>query len=97
MYQAELFEGDPYEISSDQTEAVRVVDADFQWEETQADEGAVGGKGKKGGKGKEKAKEKPKPAVTEIKTETNVQPFTLRNINMTVPRGSIVAIAGRVG
>jgi ATP-binding cassette subfamily C (CFTR/MRP) protein 1 len=97
-----LMEGAPYKIDHAQVEALRVVDADFQWEETQADEGAVGG-GKRGGKNKGKAKAAAAAITHESDKEkdgegpANLAPFALRNINMSITRGSIVAIAGRVG
>ncbi|KZW00021.1 ABC protein [Exidia glandulosa HHB12029] len=89
VYCAELMTESPFEVNTLQKEALKVVDADFQWEETEADEGSAGG-----GKGKKKDKEKEK-AVRDV--DPSQPPFALRDISMSVPRGTIVAIAGRVG
>lgn len=91
VYCAELIKCAPFEVNTLQKEALKVVDADYQWEESQADEGSAGG-GRKGKKSKDKEKQK---AVQEV--DPSQPPFALRNISMSVPRGSIVAIAGRVG
>ncbi|KAH7105792.1 ABC protein [Auriculariales sp. MPI-PUGE-AT-0066] len=93
VYLAELMTNETFHINSSQEEAIRVVDADFQWEETQPDDAAIGGKRRKR---KDKSKEKEKANGADEK-DANQPPFALRNINMSIPRGSIVAIAGRVG
>ncbi|GJJ12857.1 hypothetical protein Clacol_007102 [Clathrus columnatus] len=87
------------------------VEGDFTWESASAAPNKNAGKSKGGGKSKDKTKESKKSkekkgAGTDVKEKSNDdkttttekdQPFKLTNLNLRIPRGSFVAIVGRVG
>ena len=100
---------EPYLIDKDLHVAVQ-VDGDFVWETVLATTGDVGGeKGKflHGDKGKKplKGETTPLPVTTADLEKENLKdvkndqetPFELKNLKMSVPKGSFVGIVGRVG
>ncbi|EJD47908.1 ABC protein [Auricularia subglabra TFB-10046 SS5] len=82
VFDAELMTDAPFIVNTLQKQGLRVVDTDFQWEESKKHKD-------KDTHGKAKAKD--------IDIDPSQPPFALRAINMDIPRGTIVAIAGRVG
>ncbi|KAI0091325.1 ABC protein [Irpex rosettiformis] len=94
LFQAPLAEGMSFAIDPSQKLALEVRDATFEWEETltvkQAKEARA--KNKKG-----KDKEPAKDVSAGMKSVSDEPPFQVRNIDMLVPRGSLVAIVGAVG
>ncbi|TCD60600.1 hypothetical protein EIP91_009818 [Steccherinum ochraceum] len=104
VFEAPLMEGEAFEVREDQVCAVEVSGAEFEWEEGQgvkeAREGRERGKGGaalgkgKSGKGKD-------TAVTDEKKEKDVAesapPFKVVDVNMLIPRGTLVAVVGSVG
>jgi ATP-binding cassette, subfamily C (CFTR/MRP), member 1 len=73
---------------------LEVRDATFEWEETLSAKEAKEARAKNK-KGKSKEKEPAGKATRDHVTDD--QPFQARNIDMLVPRGSLVAIVGAVG
>lgn len=101
---------DPFAIDSKAGSAIRVVDADFQWEtsEPPAQEGKGKGKGQHSSKKSKKQQKKETaakvagaaaPALPPDVPETTgaVEPFKLSNINLEISRGELVAVVGTVG
>lgn len=80
---------DEFDIDVEQKHALIVKDATFEWEETQAMGDALGGPPAKDAKA-EKAKEVKESSATG-------PPFQVKDIDMTVQRGTLVAIVGSVG
>ena len=83
--------------------ALQVQHATFQWEGVNTDANDIWGKGRKQAKKAEKEEKernkddtlRGKPeAATIIKDE---QPFSLKDVNLDVPRGRLCAIVGPVG
>ena len=74
--------------------ALRAEDATFEWEESAPPDQRTGKGGKKGKKGKDlkRAMEEQKDKKTEQSA-----PFRVRDVNLTIPRGQLVAIVGPVG
>ena len=92
VFQAPLSEGDSFTIDPSQKLALEVRDATFEWEETLSAKQAKEARAK-GKKGKGIAKD----TSAEVKDVHEDPPFQVRNIDMLVPRGSLVAIVGAVG
>ncbi|KAG0698327.1 ABC protein, partial [Suillus ampliporus] len=102
VFHAELMTGDELVIDKDQEPALLVKDATFQWESFEKDSGeafssengARGGGGPQRGKDtstkEDKATEKPAPG-------RDAPLFMVKNVTMTIPRGQLVAVVGRVG
>ncbi|KIJ49226.1 hypothetical protein M422DRAFT_225864 [Sphaerobolus stellatus SS14] len=101
----ELEEG--YRIDDDPINKWAVkAEGDFVWEEVVGTSSAKGkgkGKGEKG-KGKEKEDKKrnsvlpvTRPKDEEEKEKRDEKPFELNDVNVRIPKGSFVAIVGRVG
>lgn len=94
LFKAPLMERNSFEIDPSQKLALEVRDATFEWEESlamkEAKEAQARAKGKKG-KGPGAGK------VVDPKAVDNSPPFQVRNINMLIPRGSLVAVVGTVG
>ena len=82
----------PFDVNPDQKYALEVRDATFEWEESlaakEAKEALAKAKGKKG---------KGAGAPEKAAKLDDSPPFQVRNVNMLVPRGSLVAIVGAVG
>ncbi|OCH94438.1 ABC protein [Obba rivulosa] len=86
LYHAELSTGDHFAIDPEQKLALDVRDASFEWEESVA----VKESKEKAGKGK-------RVSVVEEPEIAGQQPFQVKDVNMAVQRGSLVAIVGSVG
>lgn len=74
--------GVSFNVDPRQETALEVRDATFQWEELSSPKDTYG------------AKNVPAPLTATAKTS---DPFQVRDINMSVPRGTVVAVVGRVG
>lgn len=96
LFKAPLMDRTPIEVDLSQKLALEVRDATFEWEESlaakEAKEAQARAKGKKG-KGPQAGAGK----AVDPKKADDALPFQARNINMLVPRGSLVAIVGAVG
>lgn len=93
VFQAPLAEGESFTIDPSQKLALEVRDATFEWEETLSAKEAKEARAKsKKGKDKE-------PAVKDGAATPKAEgpPFQVRNVDMLIPRGSLVAIVGAVG
>ncbi|KAJ3535552.1 hypothetical protein NM688_g6963 [Phlebia brevispora] len=89
IFKAPLMEGEPLTIDPSQEFALDVRDATFAWEESlAAKEAKEVAARKKKGKG---------PAIVDTKVADDSPPFEMRNVNMQIPRGSLVAVVGAVG
>ena len=87
---SESFERDPK-----LTYAVEIENASFTWDGPPPDEGKEGkGKKKDRRSSKQAPVSAPAPAPNEVKEEVL---FKLRNIDLKIPRGQLVAIVGAVG
>ncbi|KAH8099948.1 ABC protein [Cristinia sonorae] len=94
VFHAPLYKGEPFEMNPDQKFAVEVREATFEWEEGSSAREARESKEKKGGgKGKRAAKETEKEEVVKDATP----PFQVADIDLLIPRGSLVAVVGSVG
>ncbi|EPS96092.1 hypothetical protein FOMPIDRAFT_101769 [Fomitopsis schrenkii] len=92
LFLAELNEGEAFSVDPDQRAGLLVEDATFVWEESpSAREGSD--KGKKGGKKGLKAAAKGDVAPAPEQSA----PFQVREVNMSVPRGTLAAVVGSVG
>ncbi|KAJ7064091.1 ABC protein [Mycena amicta] len=79
----------PFAIDESMSDALVVDGCSWVWEGPPPVNEVPGKKGK-GGRGK-------KPKDLEKEPEVDYEPFRLDSISMTVPRGALVAIVGRVG
>lgn len=99
VFHAPLIQGDAFEINPDQKFAVEVRGASFEWEEG-ASVKAAREKREKESKGKGKGpKETPKAKET-VETAEAAQeaaPFQVVNVDLLIPRGTLVAVVGMVG
>ncbi|KAI0694596.1 ABC protein [Cytidiella melzeri] len=93
VFHAPLMQGATFTIDPSQKLALEVRDATFEWEETLSAKEAKEARAKNK-KGKEK---EPAPSAAAPKDVLDDTPFQVRNIDMLVPRGSLVAIVGIVG
>ncbi|KAF7319425.1 ABC protein [Mycena chlorophos] len=82
----------PFEIDESMSDALVVNDCSWVWEGPPP-VNDKGGKGSKGKGGKKPAKDVEKDSAL----PDGYEPFRIDNLNMRVPRGSLVAIVGRVG
>lgn len=92
MFLQPLRKGVPFKIDPDQEFALEVKDATFQWEMSLQ----VKQMQEKIFKAKRSEREKLKKAAAEAAKKAP-PPFQVQNVNMAVPRGSLVAIVGAVG
>lgn len=76
--------GNAFTVNLEQKSALQVTDAIFEWEDIFVAKDLGGGK-----------PQKEVPAAPAAPTVNG--PFQVRNINLTIPRGQLVAIVGRVG
>ncbi|KAJ7040911.1 ABC protein [Mycena alexandri] len=104
VFHAPLREGVPFVIEETQKAALVVEGVSWVWEAgVKPDEGVDAKKRKKdkdGGKEREKAKAKAKEEEKEEEegdAEPEQPPFALQNISLTIPRGILAAVVGRVG
>lgn len=74
--------------------AIRAKNATFQWATVQEQEKIDD---KRKGKGKHERKEKSDVPVENEKPKEKQEPFMIENLNLEIPRGKLVAIAGPVG
>ncbi|KAH9856552.1 ABC protein [Lenzites betulinus] len=77
-------------VNPEQAFAVEVEDATFEWEESKA--AGMEGKRVKGAKGEKQEKEK--QAAVPV---TGSGPFRVKDVNLAIPRGTLVAMVGSVG
>ncbi|KAI0342890.1 ABC protein [Trametopsis cervina] len=91
VFHAPLMEGTSFTIDPSQKLALEVRDATFEWEESLSTKEAKEARAKNK-KGKDKDKE---PFAGKDAPED--PPFQVRNVDMLVPKGSLVAIVGAVG
>jgi ATP-binding cassette, subfamily C (CFTR/MRP), member 1 len=102
VFEAPVMEGAPFVVDPAQSEALVVEHATFEWEETMAEkerrEQDAAKKGKKG-KGGEKEKGKGKQDASEKKAQdpAGEKPFAVKDVSLSVPKGSLIAIVGPVG
>ncbi|EED80008.1 predicted protein [Postia placenta Mad-698-R] len=82
LFHAELMDGEPFAVNPVQEPALLVEDATFEWEESLGNREMI-----------ENAKVTEKAAAI----AQAGAPFQVRDINMSVPRGSLVAVVGSVG
>ncbi|KAI0073467.1 ABC protein [Panus rudis PR-1116 ss-1] len=94
IFMAPLREGPAFIIDPEQEYAVEIKGATFEWEESASAKEAREAKEKISKK--KKHSEKEDGAGVGVKGEQNA-PFQVRDIDMFVPRGSLVAIVGSVG
>ncbi|KAJ6518372.1 ABC protein [Mycena vulgaris] len=102
VFHAQLREGDAFVVDPAMTDAVRVEGASWVWEafpdaakEAEAKEAKEKGKGEKD-KGK-RADEDDDEKEGDTGGEAETEPFALRDITLSIPRGTLAAIVGRVG
>lgn len=94
LFLAELNESEAFIVDPDQPAGLLVENATFEWEESpSAREEKEGGNKKLSKKEKAavKAKEEAAPAPEQS------APFQVREVNMSVPRGTLAAVVGSVG
>ncbi|KAF5334268.1 hypothetical protein D9758_015549 [Tetrapyrgos nigripes] len=84
LFHAELMTGNQYIIDPQQELALQVTDATFEWELTSSKEEST------------ESKKLRKSSIDSL-TPRQESPFQVQNIEMKVPRQSLVAIVGRVG
>ncbi|EIN03766.1 ABC protein [Punctularia strigosozonata HHB-11173 SS5] len=96
VFDAEILSDDPIVIDPNMAAALEVVDATFEWEESMAVKEAKEKSAKEKGKGKRGGGGDKSGAATPAAVTGN-KPFQMRDVNMSVPRGSLVAIVGPVG
>lgn len=82
LFHAELMDGEPFAVNPALEPALLVEDATFEWEESLGNREMI-----------EDAKVTEKAAAI----AQAGAPFQVRDINMSVPRGSLVAVVGSVG
>ncbi|KAJ7097441.1 ABC protein [Mycena epipterygia] len=104
VFHAEMRVGEPFVVDSELDVALRVEGATWGWEAFPgAEEGGDEDKSKKESKKERKEDKKESKKDTKEKDpekeeeEKEEVPFRVQNISMEVPRGSLVAIVGRVG
>lgn len=99
---------DPFAIDSQAKSAIRVANADFQWETSKPPAQEGKGKGQQSPRKSKKQQKKETaaklagaaaPALpSDIPEATSaVEPFKLSNINLDISRGELVAVVGAVG
>lgn len=88
LFHAEVIDGPSFIIDPTQIMALRIENATFEWESFPSSKSKT-----KERRRKAEAKDEP----PEYSTTDTSRPFQLVEINMTVPRGSLVAVVGRVG
>jgi ATP-binding cassette, subfamily C (CFTR/MRP), member 1 len=95
VFEAELVQEELIVIDRGQELAISVKGASFAWEEVLRGGEEIKGKDGKGGK---KGNSSRKQSFDEaVKEPTPEKPFEMRDLNMEVKRGQLVAIVGRVG
>lgn len=72
--------------------AVKVEKAIFEWEESAPQETIGGGKNHKKGKTREKKSE-----AKDGEKKSDATPFRVRDVDLEIPRGQLVAVVGPVG
>ncbi|KAL5526288.1 hypothetical protein ACEPAF_8011 [Sanghuangporus sanghuang] len=108
VFHAQLREDVGLDIDVSLDVAIKVDHATFEWEESAVQESfgsAADEKDKDKDEDKDKDKDKYRKAreltkkleAIEDEKKTNIAPFRVRDVNMVVPRGRLVAIVGRVG
>ena len=85
---------DAIEVKPDQKLALDVRDATFEWEEGQAPGSKADERGKGAKRGK---KDKGGPVQKSAPRVSAGSPFKVKDINMAIERGTLVAIVGAVG
>ncbi|KZT29601.1 ABC protein [Neolentinus lepideus HHB14362 ss-1] len=97
VFKADQRKDDALIINPDQDVAVKVADATFEWEENTSPGESMSGAGKKGKKEKKlKGEKKVKKEDGEDKKDEG-PPFQVKDVDMSIERGSLVAIVGPVG
>lgn len=96
VFQAELREEEAFKVDLEQKMAVEVRGATWEWESSSGPETSF-----------KDERQKKQPAKYRGSLQTDVSedgefkgisaPFRVKNINMSIPRGSLVAIVGSVG
>ena len=96
VFHAQLREDVALDIDETLDAAIKVQHATFEWEESAPQEsfGAPGSDKKQDKKGREL---KRKLEEIEGEKKIDVAPFRVRDVNLIVPRGQLVAIVGRFG
>ncbi|KAJ7717861.1 ABC protein [Mycena metata] len=103
VFHAPLRQGVPFLVEESQKPALVVEGASWVWETgVKPDEELDSKKGKGGGKDKSKAKAaaKAKEQAENEKEDVDAEeppPFALQDISLTIPRGTLAAVVGRVG
>lgn len=98
VMQAEILMESTLKIDPDLDVALRVENATFEWEESVENETLEGKRGspKTGGKGAN-AKGKHKKIDEQDNANNTQAPFRVKDINLVIPRGQLVAVVGPVG
>lgn len=99
VFYAELRDDIALNIDMTLDVAVKVQHATFEWEESAPQEsvGAMGAGKKAGYKTKKGEDIKEKLAGIEDERKADASPFRMRDVNLVVPRGQLVAVVGPVG
>lgn len=84
IFEAELMTESPILVSVDQDYALLMEGATFEWEEALHKDG-------------DKPKPKADTTTPEQERTASDSPFKLENIQMKIPRGSLIGVVGRVG
>ncbi|KAF7349832.1 ABC protein [Mycena venus] len=82
VFHAPLREGEPFVIDREQDLAIWAKGAEWVWE---------------AGVGEKELSEKEKEVEQEKEDEPEPEPFVLKDISLSVPRGTLAAVVGRVG
>ncbi|OCB92268.1 ABC protein [Sanghuangporus baumii] len=97
VFHAQLREDVGLDIDVSLDVAIKVEHATFEWEESAPQE-SFGAPGDKRNKDKDKKSRELTKKLEAIEDEkTDIAPFRVRDVNMVVPIGQLVAIVGRVG
>ncbi|EJD07137.1 ABC protein [Fomitiporia mediterranea MF3/22] len=98
VFHAELRDTIALDIDLSLDVALRVDNATFEWEESAPQESiGTSGTGKDKHKDKREKELKDKLNAIEDEKKTDAVPFRVRDVNLVVPRGQLVAIVGPVG
>ncbi|KZT73648.1 ABC protein [Daedalea quercina L-15889] len=90
LFLAELSEGDAFIVDKEQNVGLLVEDATFEWEESPSTrEETETDEGKKGGKEAVKGDATPTPEQS--------APFQVKDVTLSIPRGTLAAVVGSVG
>ncbi|KAF7317064.1 ABC protein [Mycena chlorophos] len=93
-FHAETIDGEPFIIDPNQKNALMASNVSFQWESATCGDTNVSAKAGKSAKERHAADELKEDVPEKLDKQ---EPFAVRDINMQIPRGTLVGIVGRVG